>query len=79
MKKLKIFIYHAAVFIIGSAGIAVYAFYRLSSPTSEAGLGGIIVMPAVVLIYVVVFGILCLISLFIWLLIAYLRGRKLKE
>ena len=76
MKKLKIFIWHLVVFIAGSIGIAVYVFIRLSSPVSKAGLGGIIIMPAVVLIYVVVFGILCVISLAIWLLIAYLRGRR---
>lgn len=76
MKKIKIFIYHLAVFILGSIGIVAYVFYRLSSPTSKAGLGGIIVMPAVILIYVIVFGILCTVSLAIWLSIAYFRGRR---
>lgn len=76
MKKLKIFIYHLAVFIFGSIGIAAYVLYRLSSPTSEAGLGGVIIMPAVILIYIIVFGIFCAISLIVWLLIAYFRGRR---
>ncbi len=79
MRKLKIFIYHLVVFILGSAGIVAYVFYRLAFPVSEAGLGGLIVMPAVALVYVVAFGILCIISLFVWLLIAYLRGRKPKK
>ena len=76
MKKLKIFIYHLLVFVIGSAGIVIYIFNRLASPSSGLGLGGIIVMPAIALIYVVVFGILCLISLISWLLIAYFRNRN---
>ena len=79
MKKLKIFLYHLLVFILGSAGIIVYVFNRLASPSSGAGLGGIIVMPAVVLIYIVIFGIFCVISLLIWLLMAYFRNRKNKQ
>ncbi len=75
MTKLKIFIYHLVIFVVGSAGIVAYVFYRLSSPSGNAGLGGIIIMPAVVLIYVVVFGILCLISLAVWLLVKYLRRK----
>lgn len=75
MKKIKIFSYHLVVFILGSVGIIAYVFYRLTSPTSGAGLGGVIVMPAVVLIYVIVFGILCAISLLVWLLINYLRNK----
>ena len=79
MKKLKIIIYHFVVFILGSIGIIAYVFYRLSSPASKAGLGGVIVMPAAALIYVVVFGILCAISLFIWLVVAFIRDRKSKK
>ena len=76
MKKLKIFIYHLTIFIAGSIGIVVYVFTRLSSPASKAGLGGIIVMPAIALIYVVVFGIFCAILLVTWLLVVYLRGKR---
>ena len=76
MKKLKIFLYHIMVFIVGSVGIVVYVFNRLASPSSGAGLGGLIVMPAVVLIYIFVFGVLCVISLITWLLIAYFRDRN---
>lgn len=79
MKKLKIFLCHLLVFILGSAGIAIYTLYYLTSPASKAGLGGIFAMPAIILIYIIVFGILCLISLLAWLLIAYLRGRKSKK
>lgn len=75
MKKLKIFIYHLLVFILGSVGIVAYVFSRLASPASKAGLGGIIIMPAVALIYVVVFGILCAISLLAFFLIAYVKKR----
>ncbi len=76
MKKFKIFIWHLLAFIIGSAGIVVYVFNRLASPSSGVGLGGIIVMPAVALIYIVVFGVLCIISLITWLLAAYFRNRR---
>ncbi|HZX01069.1 MAG TPA: hypothetical protein VFE87_01600 [Candidatus Paceibacterota bacterium] len=76
MKKTKVFIYHLVTFILGSIGIVIYVFTRLASPTSEAGLVGVIVMPAIVLIYMVIFGILCAISLIIWLLIAYFRNRR---
>ena len=76
MKKLKIFLYHLLVFILGSAGIVVYVFNRLASPSSNAGLGGIIVMPAIILVYIVVFGVFCVISLSIWLLVAYFRNRN---
>lgn len=76
MKKLKIFIWHLIVFILGSVGIIVYVFNRLASPSSNAGLGGLIVMPAVTLIYIVVLGIFCVISLVIWLLMACFRNRR---
>jgi len=76
MKKLKIFLYHLLVFVLGSAGIIVYVFNRLAFPSSGAGLGGIIVMPAIILVYAVVLGVLCVISLIIWLLAAHFRNRN---
>ncbi|OGM97469.1 MAG: hypothetical protein A2735_01920 [Candidatus Yanofskybacteria bacterium RIFCSPHIGHO2_01_FULL_41_21] len=79
MKKAKIFIYHFIVFVLGSLSIIVYVFYHLASPSSKAGLGGVIVMPVVALIYVTIFGILCIISLIIWILVAYFRGRRTKK
>ena len=76
LNNLKIFLYHLGVFIAGSVGIAAYVLVRLSSPTSAAGLGGVIAMPAIILIYVAAFGILCVISLAAWLLVAYIRRRR---
>ena len=76
MKKLKIFLYHLLVFILDSAGIVVYVFNRLASPSSNAGLGGIIVMPAIVIVYVIVFGVFCIISMLIWFLVAYFHNRN---
>ncbi|OGN01220.1 MAG: hypothetical protein A3I26_02105 [Candidatus Yanofskybacteria bacterium RIFCSPLOWO2_02_FULL_43_10] len=76
MKKLKIFLYHLLVFILGSAGIVVYVFSRLASPSSGAGLGGIIVMPAIITVYIAAFGFLCTISFVTWLLIVYFRSRN---
>lgn len=75
MNKLKIVIWHLAAFIAGAAGIAGYVVIRLSAPS--AGLGGVIVMPAIMLVYVVAFGIFCTISLAVWLGIAYFRNRRM--
>lgn len=75
MKKLNIFLGHLAVFIVGSIGIALYVFTRLGL-ARDAGIGGIIVMPVVALIYTVAFGMLCSISLSVWLLIAVIRRRR---
>ena len=74
MKKSKIFLYHLVVFIIGSIGIVAYIFSRLSA--GKAGLGGVIAMPAIALVYVIGFGILCTISFGVWLLVAYFRNRR---
>lgn len=79
MKKLKIFLYHLAVFIIGSIGIVIYVYFHLPSLVDKAGLGGIIIMPAIIIIYAVIWGILCAISLIIWILFAYFRNRKFKK
>ena len=76
MKKFKIFIYHLIIFILSSIGIAIYVFFRLFSAKGVAGLGGVIVMPVMILVYVVAFGILCAISFLVWLLIAHLSSRR---
>jgi len=73
MKKLKIFIYHFIVFILGSVGLALYAFANLKS-----SVGGAIAMPVIAFVYIVGFGILCLISFTICLLVSYLRNRQKK-
>jgi hypothetical protein len=75
MKKTKIFLYHLAVFIAGSAGIAIYVFDRLATPSSGAGLGGVIVMPVIIMMYIIIFGIFCVISLGISFLISHFRNR----
>lgn len=76
MKKLKIFLYHTAVFIVGSVGIVIYVFNRLIFPLSGAGVGGVIVMPVITFIYVVIFGVFCATSLIIWLLVSYFSNRN---
>lgn len=73
--RVKLTLYHLAVFITGAVGILVYVFTRLG-PARGAGVGGAIVMPVVALVYVVAFGILCLLSLAVWLLAAYVRNRR---
>ncbi len=76
MSKLKIFLWHLLVFVLGSALICAYVFFRLTAQDGGAGLAGVIVMPAVILAYIIVFGILCAVSLTIWLLVVYFRGKK---
>ena len=78
MKKTKIFLYHFLVFIAGSIGLVVYVFKRLTSLSGGAGLGGVIVMPVMILIYVIVFGILCIISYALFVLVSHLRNRARK-
>lgn len=75
MKRTKIFLYHLLIFVVGSIGIVVYVFNRLATSSSGAGIGGVVVMPAVMVVYIVVFGVLCLISLFVWFLVSYFRNR----
>lgn len=76
MKTLKIFLCHLAVFIFGSVGIVAYIFYHLSLSTGNANPGVIIAMPVIAFVYIVGFGILCLVSLAIFLLVFYLRARR---
>ena len=76
MKKLKIFIYHLIVFVLGSIGLVIYTFINLGSPKNAGGVGGVIAMPVIAFFYIVLFGILCLISLLFFLLFTYLKRPK---
>ena len=76
MKKLKIVTHHLIVFVLGSIGIGLFTLYHLTSPAGKSDLGGLAALPVFLLIYTVAFGILCLISLVIWLLVAYIRDRR---
>lgn len=73
MKRRKILLYHFDVFVLGSIGIVAYVFQRLTSPAS---VGGVVAMPVIAFVYVIGFGILCAISLSLWLFIGYLRRRR---
>ena len=71
MKKLKIFFYHLVIFVLGSVGITIYSFSKL-----KTSVGGAIAMPVVTFFYIVVFGILCLLSLLLCFMIRYLRVKR---
>jgi len=73
VKKLKILTYHFVVFVLGSIGLSAYVFKHLASQKSVAGVGGAVVAPVIAFVYIVGFGILCLISLGIFLIIAHFR------
>ena len=75
MKALKIFLYHLLVFVLGSIGLGVYFYFKMAKLAGTIGLGAIIIAPAVFLIYVYVFGIICLVSLIIWLVVSCFRSR----
>ncbi len=64
--KRKIFLYHLLVFLCGGGGIAIYFFYTIKNLPPEAALAGIALLPVGV-VYVVGFGMLCLLSLALWL------------
>ena len=74
MKAIKIFLYHLLVFVLGSLGLGVYFYFKMAGLAGEAGLGAVIVAPVMLLIAVVVFGIACLISLAIFLVVLYFRS-----
>lgn len=73
MKRRKILLYHFGVFVLGSIGIVAYVLQRLTSPAS---VGGVVAMPVIAFVYVTAFGILCAISLSLWLFIGYLQRKR---
>jgi len=64
-----------AVFVLGSIGLGIYFYFKMAKLAGVAGLGAIIIAPAILLIYAVILGILCLVSFIIWLAVSYFRGR----
>jgi len=78
MKKGRIFVYHLICFIVGSAGIVIYVFHRLTNIKGGAGLGAVIAMPVIILVYITAFAILCGISIGISFLVSYFRNRRSK-
>lgn len=75
MKKLTIFYYHLGVFGVGSVGIVAYVFYKLSGTAGEAHVGGVIAMPVIAFVFVVGFGILCALSLAVFLAVSHIWKR----
>ncbi len=73
MKKSKIFLLHALVFVAGSGAIAAYFFYTIKNLSPEAALAGIALLPVGV-VYIIGFGILCLISLCICLAVSSIKN-----
>lgn len=74
MKKGRIVLYHLLALIVGSASIAAYFFYKISALPSEAGLASVVLLPVAV-VYIVGCSLLCLVSLLISLVVAYIRNR----
>lgn len=72
---LKIFLLHLAVFLLGSAAIGIYAYSRFPEFVENTGLGGVIVGPVILSLYIIIFGILCLISLAVALAFSFIRRR----
>lgn len=70
---LKIFFLHLAVFLLGGAAIGIYAYSRFPAFVENTGLGGIIVGPVILFLYIIIFGILCLLSLVTVLAVAFIR------
>lgn len=70
--KRKIFLYHLLVFLCGAGGIATYFFYTIKNLPAHAALAGIALLPVGVA-YIVGFGMLCLFSLALWLVVAAMK------
>jgi hypothetical protein len=71
----KTILYHFAMFFAGVLVIAVYFFQKISSLNGAEGLAGVVLLPAA-MVYVVAFGIVCIISCALWLGVAYIKSRK---
>lgn len=70
--KRKIFFYHLLVFLCGGSSIGFYFFYTITHLPPKAALAGIALLPVGVA-YVIGFGILCLLSLTLWLGVAAIK------
>lgn len=66
--------YHFLAFIAGGFLIAAYFFYKISALPSEAAIAVVALIPAAA-VYIIDFGIACLISFGICLTVSYLRKR----
>ena len=72
MKKRKIFLYHFLVFVAGAVALSLYFTYKISHLPPEAAPAVIALVP-IGITFIIGFGIFCLISLSLWLLVAYLK------
>lgn len=66
----KIFIYHLVVFLVGAVGIAGYFVLKTSALSGAESLAVIALLPIVV-VYIIGFGILCIISCLLGLVTRY--------
>lgn len=74
MSKVRIFLWHAALFLTGAASIAGYFWYKIAALPANQALAGVALIP-VAGVYIVGFGILCLVSLALFLAISAVRRR----
>ena len=71
---MRIFLWHIAVFLLGGATLAAYFWYKIAALPANQALAGVALIP-VAGVYVVGFGILCLVSLALFLAISAVRRR----
>jgi hypothetical protein len=75
MKRSRILRYHPFGFLLGAVGIALYLLYKISPLSGGSGAAMTIVGPVIGVVYIVGFGILCGISLVVFLLIDYFHKK----
>lgn len=67
----KIVLYHLGAFLLGAVGIALYFFVKVSAGGVALGIVG----PVIAVVYVVGFGVLCVVSLIFFSVLHHFRKR----
>jgi F0F1-type ATP synthase assembly protein I len=76
LAKRTILIGHLVVFVVGAIALVVYFATRMGALSGVGGAGATVALPVVAVVYVIGFGIFCLVSLGVWLLVRTLRGTR---
>lgn len=76
MAKRTIFIGHLVAFVVGTISIVVYFAVRMGALSGAGGAGVVVALPVVAVVYVIAFGILCLTSLGVFLLVRAIRKKN---
>ncbi len=76
MAKRTIFIGHLVAFGLGAIAIVAYVAVRMGALSGVGGAGAAVALPVVAVVYVIAFGILCLLSLGVVFLVRAVRRKN---